>query len=877
MINGRTEISPSQAKFLAQTLDDVDLSVRASNCLKNINVKYLGELVQYRPADLLRIHNFGKTSLDEIVALFAKENLSLGLRLPSWKPELPPETVCHVASCAPHSLLTSSQRTFLARKVEDVDLSVRTFNCLVNQQIRYLGELVQYNPKELLKIQHFGQKCLREVIALFAEVDLTLGLSIPDWTPDLSGSIAAEPAQSTEIVRTSETEALSPTQKVFLAQPLSTLHLSTRIVQIMTRFKVVRVGDLAIQSTNNIRELLGYDETAFRELAGLLASEGLAFDARMNWNAALAEEWELAYPAQVKTIQRRHVMQGETVLSLEDELEQFVRQVLHKSTDRNAAIVIKFFGFDGTAKKTLEDVGTEFNVTRERVRQITSGFAHRLRGRKVYLPMFRLACNRILKSLPRPPGAISDMLCENHISRTRFDITGLVALQRLLSEDDMFDVVSISRSKLVVERGLAEGCRRVPRIARAIVSAFGCGHIEHILGELEADRGKTLGGNEVVTVLAALPEVRWLDKDRSWFTIVNTNRNRLSNIVRRVLSVAPKILIPELRAAVKRVHRLDGFAPPSDVLRAFCSSLTFCAVSHEWVIANEPLSPIETLGEVERCFCEVLREHGLVMSLSALREQCVRRGMNANSFYQYITYSPIICRLVREVYALVGAEVPPGTVEEITQSTVRGPVLVDHGWTDDGRVWISYRLNASNLRSGVFSLPASLRGKVTGNYFIQSSGTGARRAILAENDKLTGLHRPIAIRGGEQDDVIVVTFDLHHASADFQFGEKSGGVVETRTISAVSTSFGGGFAKGDPVSVIENDPPTNNLGTWQPITTAPVDQELKVRLQDSVGRYALLFPCKLIPGQGWINSWLGTPLAADPVDWQNWDQPSIDF
>ena len=91
MINGRTEISPSQAKFLAQTLDDVDLSVRASNCLKNINVKYLGELVQYRPADLLRIHNFGKTSLDEIVALFAKENFRSAFASQAGSRSFPPK------------------------------------------------------------------------------------------------------------------------------------------------------------------------------------------------------------------------------------------------------------------------------------------------------------------------------------------------------------------------------------------------------------------------------------------------------------------------------------------------------------------------------------------------------------------------------------------------------------------------------------------------------------------------------------------------------------------------------------------------------------------------------------------------------------------
>jgi hypothetical protein len=164
------------------------------------------------------------------------------------------------------------------------------------------------------------------------------------------------------------------------------------------------------------------------------------------------------------------------------------------------------------------------------------------------------------------------------------------------------------------------------------------------------------------------------------------------------------------------------------------------------------------------------------MSLNALREECLRRGMNAHSFYQYITYSPIICRLVREVYTLVGADVPPGIVEHISERSVRVPVVIGHGWTDDGRIWVSYRLNASNVRSGVFSLPSALKELLRGQFSIQSLGTGSRAIILAEGDRLTGLHRLIAIRGGQPDDVIVVTFDLRRGSAELRFGEEENGV-----------------------------------------------------------------------------------------------------
>jgi hypothetical protein len=489
--------------------------------------------------------------------------------------------------------------------------------------------------------------------------------------------------------------------------------------------------------------------------------------------------------------------------------------------------------------------------------------------------MFRLACDHITKTLPYPANGIGEALCKYRIARTSFDISGIASVLRLLGEEVFFDVIRFPGGEMTVEKTTAEWCRQVPRIARAIVSAFGCGHIEHILNDLEGP--ERTRNRDVVTVLSLVPDIRWLDHDREWFTIRGTKRNRLSNVVRKILSVAPKISVSELRGAIKRVHRLDGFAPPTEVLRAFCSSLSFCEVNEEYIIGG-PLDRGDTLGEIEQSLYDVLHEHGSVMSLNALRDECLQRGMNANSFYQYITYSPIICRLVREVYALVGAEVPPGMVEDISQSTVRGSVMVDHGWTDDGRVWICYRLNASNLRTGVFSLPSSLKGIVSGQYFIQSSGTGARSSILAEGERLTGLHRPIAIRGGEADDVIFVTFDLAELSAELRFSEEIGSTNETNAKPLpnifLATSDPNEAQRSSGITAIDL---VGNGKEWHPISTAPMKQDLEVRLEDPFGRYVLLFPCQLLPGQGWINSWLETPLAREPVDWRNWDDASARF
>ena len=769
----------------------------------------------------------------------------------------------------------------MAKRLDEVDLSVRTSNCLSTLNIKYLGELIQYTPAKLMEIHAFGKKSLQELHALFAATNLPLGLQITEWTPDLTGAVPIAAAGLPTKVEPGE-NGLTPDQKLFLAQPIQRFHLSKRVAGLLRAREIIHIGDLAVLSVDQARTLLELDEIALRELAGLLAFEELYFGVAIsNWSAETAAEWEQAYHIERSELCKRHALLDANVdpPPLEVELEKLVRTILKSTSERNVNVVVRFFGFDGTGKKTLEEVGQRFGVTRERVRQITSKFTKRVHGRRLYLPIFRLTCNHLVGSLPNTPRALGQSLHGQRITRCDFDMSGIVAMLRLLDEEDLFDIVAIGEEVLAVRRNEADYFKRVLRIAGAIVSAFGCGHIEHIVSDLETGHEQAVDALGVTDVLDRNPDLRWLNQGREWFTIVETKRNRLSNIVRKVLSVTPTISLAELRGAIKRVHRLDGFAPPSDILRAFCSSLSFCDVVDEHVISNQPISPAETLGEIERCFVDVLREHGPAMSSNAFRDECLKRGMNANSFYQYITYSPIICRLIREVYALVGADVPPGSIEDIPQSFAKAPVLIGHDWTDDGRIRISYRLNTSNVRNGVFTLPSALKGLLSGEFFIQSSGTGSRTIISAEGGRLTGLHRPIAIRGGQPDDVIIVAFDPRRGSAELRFGEEDSKLSnETGTDAASPISFGT-----TPSDLSRLTPPITaddlmGVGKeWQSISTAPVEEELEVRLEDPFGRYVLLFPCKLVPGRGWINSRLETPLRAEPVDWRYWDEASIHF
>jgi DNA-directed RNA polymerase subunit alpha len=72
---------------LLRKVDELELSVRSANCLKNDNIIYIGDLVQKTEAEMLRTPNFGRKSLNEIKEVLGQMGLHLGMEVPSWPPE----------------------------------------------------------------------------------------------------------------------------------------------------------------------------------------------------------------------------------------------------------------------------------------------------------------------------------------------------------------------------------------------------------------------------------------------------------------------------------------------------------------------------------------------------------------------------------------------------------------------------------------------------------------------------------------------------------------------------------------------------------------------------------------------------------------------
>ncbi len=88
----REEAAPSIPELafnpaLLKKVDELELSVRSANCLKNDNIVYIGDLIQKTEAEMLRTPNFGRKSLNEIKEVLAQMGLHLGMEVQGWPPE----------------------------------------------------------------------------------------------------------------------------------------------------------------------------------------------------------------------------------------------------------------------------------------------------------------------------------------------------------------------------------------------------------------------------------------------------------------------------------------------------------------------------------------------------------------------------------------------------------------------------------------------------------------------------------------------------------------------------------------------------------------------------------------------------------------------
>ena len=141
--------------MLDTPVTDFELSVRARNCLKKMNIRTLGDLLKVSEAELLSYRNFGETSLVEIKNMLSSKGLRLGQGVDGQLRRNPNDAFEELKGLAPDHVLN--------KPISSLDLSVRARKALQLLGIGTIGELAMRTEAELMGVKNFGSTSLDEI------------------------------------------------------------------------------------------------------------------------------------------------------------------------------------------------------------------------------------------------------------------------------------------------------------------------------------------------------------------------------------------------------------------------------------------------------------------------------------------------------------------------------------------------------------------------------------------------------------------------------------------------------------------------------------------------------------------------------------------
>ena len=388
------------------------------------------------------------------------------------------------------------------------------------------------------------------------------------------------------------------------------------------------------------------------------------------------------------------------------------------------------------------------------------------------LPLLDRALATVEQLLPSPADSVESKLQNAGVTQGRFRLEALARAAKLLGRKAPFTLETINGKRMAVQPGRGKSVQRTILIAQRAIARYGVATTSEIAAAVQERTSLPATAEFVASVMEGQSGFEWLDREAGWFFLRSTRKNRVVSRIRKILSIAERIHVSELRSGIARHNAMKGYAPPRRVLLELCRHLPHCLVEGEYIRAEPKMDWRAVLRGTEHTMVQVLMEHGPVMQRAKFEELCLGRGMKRATFWVYLDYSPVIERFAPGVYGLRGAGVDPGFVQSlIPHCTRRTPVRLDHGWTTDRKIWIGYRLSEPMLASGVFSVPPGLKSFLQGSFALKADDGALVGTIAVKDGTGWGIGPFFRCRGGEAGDTIVIVFDLKAKEALLSIGD----------------------------------------------------------------------------------------------------------
>jgi hypothetical protein len=670
--------------------------------------------------------------------------------------------------------LDNSTPGVLQTSLERIDLSTRTSNCCAMAGILTLGEMSRLSSIQIMGWQNAGRKTLREIREVLGSVGLKLtddsqpiGKPSEQLVLELSGP-TVETALKLQPAIYLET-APEVTRKA-LVYPLKKLPLSVRAQNIAARLDARYLGEVAQLSAGDILAVSNAGKRTLRELKELLAEYGLELGTPIpDWSRhrAILIEKELRNAISELAKERANSLLAAVDAApncLEAELRRVVRAV---DTERNTEALLKLWGWNGHDPRVLDSVGQEFGLTRERVRQIEARALNRINVHHFDLHFLQRALGLLKDAVPELDTALGERICKAGISEAPFSIWALKTAAEIFQLRWPFDTISVNDNRMLVHLGDQSRFRRALQVLKRRTSDRGLTNVLSLASDV-GFKDQEIPALKTFIELAA--SVSWLDESREWVFLLGLSRNRLFNLCSKVLAVCPIIRAAELRRAVGKSPRLP-IVPPQRILTAFIEKVGLGTVSSEGVIvAKADLQMAPASDSVEGLMISVLDQYGPVMDGETFARRCVDAGVNPISFYIYRANSPLISLLGKGVYAKVGADVAPGTVEDIVARRKTAPRISEHGWTPTGRLWFGFELSLQTMTAGGIRIVSFVADLVQGEWNVYLPDDTVCGTVTCREGFIWSFRKAFALLGAEAGDLAAFEFDLQARTVHVRVG-----------------------------------------------------------------------------------------------------------
>jgi len=542
-----------------------------------------------------------------------------------------------------------------------------------------------------------------------------------------------------------------------LLASLAEIGLSNRLVSSMADEGVVLVGAFVQKNSYDILRKPGLGRKSSQEAQEALGELGLSFGMNLHgWDDQLAlDAREVLGRQLLKIIFSKLGGSWPSHDNLESELVALLSEV---EGPRNVEILRMYFGFNERGPITLESVGELHGLTRERVRQIAERAERKLKGIWRPTPKLFQAIDILKHGFPTTFTAMqfSITLQQSEVSAQPFHVGGLLRAMEIIGEAHDIQRRAIGDVEYYGPDSKLLQTKELVRLLRKETSSCGCTSIQRLalMAGMEIEEATS-----VRSTFLPLPEVHWLDVDKNWLLSKRSSRNRLENVASKILSVAPKVELRELRSAMLRPNRV-AFVPPVDVLSSLLKYTQIADVSDGLAIARPEVQGTP-LGSADLGMALAFQELGSPLTREQLEEYCLDElGMNANSFYVYLSYSPMVVKLAIGVFGLVGEGVEVGRVEALKKEISASQFETSHGWSKAGTLWCHFLADRPVINAGARALPSFVQNMTSGEWSVYIDGNLRTGTAKIDNGFISGIRNALVALGASNGDFVQLDFKI---------------------------------------------------------------------------------------------------------------------